>query len=212
MTAPTNTPATLSPVSVKGTGDAHNWRVFLDSGNGHSVLSSHSRAKLWADRHPVNISVNVNRRLASVLNWLDALRTPVRGSRFSCSITRGADQDWSLEINNLKVWVYFDQRQYWIAQGLDIGYVASAKSLEEAETKFIRGLATTLIINLEKTGSIERVARPAPPEVWLAWRRSLRSATSSMTPKHVVSEDADLVPGLHAPVPKLGLEFYGCPV
>jgi hypothetical protein len=29
---------------------------------------------------------------------------------------------------------------------------------------------------MEKFGTIDPIVRPAPPEVWLAWRRSLRAS------------------------------------
>lgn len=67
----------------------------------------------------------------------------------------------------------------------------------------------TMIVNLERHGSIDAIAKPAPPEVWLAWRRCVR-AMNPPPPKQVVSAPPDVVPGLQAPAPKLALSFY-CP-
>ena len=153
---------------------------------------------------------SMNRKLATLLNWLDALRTPSRFARFEWSVQKDAAGYTHIELRHLKVWVYFDQRRYWIAQGLDVGYVAAAKDVDAAKQKFMRGLATTLLLNLEKHGSIEPVLRPAPPEVWMDWRRAVRAARPLLA-KHVVSESQDVVPGLRAPVPRLELSFYGCP-
>lgn len=152
----------------------------------------------------------MNRTLATVLNFLDALRTRLEYEKFRYSAIRDASGNVNVEIKNLKVWVYFDQHRYFIAQGLDIGYVASARSLDEVTEKFIRGLATTLVINVQKTGTIDGVVVPAPPDIWLKWRRAVRS-TRPHEPKHIVSEPPDVVPGLQAPTPKLELSFYGCP-
>lgn len=153
----------------------------------------------------------MNRKLAVLLNWLDALRTPMEFERFDWSVQKDSAGYTHIELRNLKVWVYFDQRRYWIAQGLDVGYVAAAKDPEAAKQKFVRGLATTLLLNLEKHGTLEHVVRAAPPEVWMDWRRALRAAVNPPLPKRVVSEHQDIVPGLRAPVPKLELSFYGCP-
>lgn len=151
----------------------------------------------------------MNRKLASLLNWLDALRTPVEFAKFEWLVQKDSAGYTSVELRNLKVWVYFDERRYWIAQGLDIGYVAAAKDVEAAKQKFMRGLATTVLLNLEKHGTIENIVRPAPPEVWMAWRRAVRAPDPPL-PKRVVSESQDIVPGLRAPVPRLELSFYGC--
>ncbi len=152
----------------------------------------------------------MNRKLAALLNWLDALRTPMEFERFEWFVQKDSAGYTQIELRNLKVWVYFDQRRYWIAQGLDVGYVAAAKDVEAAKQKFVRGLATTLLLNLEKHGTIEHVVRAAPPEIWMDWRRALRAANPPVL-KRVVSEHQDIVPGLRAPVPKLELSFYGCP-
>lgn len=153
----------------------------------------------------------MNRKLAALLNWLDALRNPVEFAKFESFVRRDSAGYTHIELRDLKVWVYFDQRRYWIAQGLDVGYVAAARDVDAVRQKFMRGLATTLLLNLEKHGSIEPVLRPAPPEVWMDWRRAVRAATSQ-SPRRVVSESQDIVPGLRAPVPRLELSFYGCPL
>lgn len=154
----------------------------------------------------------MNRYLATLLNWLDAtFRTrSLDYQPFSCSVTQLPDGKYSVVMSNLKVWVYYDQRRYWIAQGLDVGYVAAAPSVEEARQKFMRGLATTVLVNMEKKGSLDSVVKPAPPEVWLQWRRAVRAANPP-SPERIVSEDRETVPGLQAPAPKLELAFYGGP-
>jgi hypothetical protein len=152
----------------------------------------------------------MNRRLATVLNWLDALRSRNEFAKFECAVSTDLSGQKIVELRNLKVWVYHDQRRYWIAQGLDVGYVASAKDIETLQTRFMRGLATTVLVNLEKSGSVDAVLKPAPPEVWLEWRRAVR-ASHPPVPKRVVSEPRDVVPGLQAPAPKIDLSLYGCP-
>jgi hypothetical protein len=152
----------------------------------------------------------MNRTLATLLNWLDERRAKLDYPEFDCRVARAAHGSWDLEVRHLKVWLYRDARCAWIAQGLDIGYAASAPTLEEAQQKFSRGLASTLVVNMEKFGTIDAVVRPAPPEVWLAWRRSLRAAQPAI-PKHVVTEEDDVVPGLIAPKPRMEIAYYGCP-
>ena len=153
---------------------------------------------------------SMNRKLMALLNWLDALRTPSEFAKFEWFVQKDSTGYTHIELRHLKVWVYFDERRYWIAQGLDVGYVAAAKDPDAVKQKFMRGLATTLLLNLEKHGSIEPVLRPAPPEVWIDWRRAVRAVDPPL-PRRVVSETDEIVPGLRAPVPRLELSFYGCP-
>jgi hypothetical protein len=152
----------------------------------------------------------MNRTFATLLNWLDERRTKVDCAKFDYSVVPAVNGGWNVEIRHLKVWLYLDAHRYWIAQGLDIGYAAAAATPEGAQQKFSRGLASTLVLNMEKYGTIEPIVRPAPPEVWLAWRRALRARHSNV-PKWVVSEEDCLVPGLIAPKPKMEIAFYGCP-
>ena len=153
---------------------------------------------------------SMNRKLAVLLNWLDALRTPSDFAKFEWFVQKDSAGYTQIELRHLKVWVYFDQRRYWIAQGLDVGYVAAARDVAAVKQKFMRGLATTLLLNLEKHGSIEPVLRQASPEIWMDWRRAVRAANPPL-PMPVISESQDIVPGLRAPVPRLELSFYGCP-
>ncbi len=152
----------------------------------------------------------MNRTFATLLNWLDERRTKVDYPKFDYRVAPASDGSWDVEIRHLKVWLYLDEHRYWIAQGLDIGYAASAPTFEDAQKKFSRGLASTLVVNMEKFGTIDPIVRPAPPEVWLAWRRSIRAAQSPL-PQRVVTEEDDVVPGLIAPKPRMEISYYGCP-
>jgi hypothetical protein len=152
----------------------------------------------------------MNRTIATLLNWLDERRTKVEYPKFDYRVTPADDGRWDIEIRHLKVWLYSDERSTWIAQGLDIGYAASAANPEDAQKKFSRGLASTMVVNLEKFGTIAAIVRPAPPEVWLAWRRTLRR-THPATPTRVVTEEDNVVPGLSAPTPRLEISYYGHP-
>ena len=145
-----------------------------------------------------------------MLNWLDDAFTAVNAPKFECLVTGDGQDERSIEIRNLKVWLYQDPSLKWIAQGLDIGYAVSAGDIEEAKEKFVRGLALSIVVNLQKTGTIDSISRPAPPDVWLKWRRAVRHADAA-GPKRVVSEEQDVVPGLQAPAPRLDVSFYGCP-
>ena len=55
---------------------------------------------------------------------------------------------------------------HWIAQGLDIDYLAQGKSLDDAKTQFEEGLMATIHEHLKVHGNIEKVLVPAPIEVW----------------------------------------------
>lgn len=150
----------------------------------------------------------MNRKLAILLNWLDERRSRIDYPKFECRVRPVGNGRYGVDIRHLKVWLYRDRRQHWIAQGLDIGYAASAIDPEEARTRFARGLATSMVVNLEKFGNVDSVLRPAPPEVWLKWRKAVRGPNRS-SPRRVVSEPDEVVSGMIAPTPKLEMAFYG---
>ncbi len=50
----------------------------------------------------------------------------------------------------------------WIAQGVDINYVAGGKTKDEAKKNFVVGLALTLQSNLEEHGSIDHFLKKQP--------------------------------------------------
>lgn len=54
----------------------------------------------------------------------------------------------------------------WFAQGLEIDYAASGKTLEQATNHFIEGLGMTLCENLVMYGHIKKVLMPASQEAW----------------------------------------------
>ncbi len=55
---------------------------------------------------------------------------------------------------------------HWVAQGLDIDYLAQGKSIEDVKTQFEDGLTATIHEHLKIYGSIEKVLVPAPADVW----------------------------------------------
>ena len=62
--------------------------------------------------------------------------------------------------------VLYPEDDYWIAQGIEVDYSACGRSLEEAKTRFERGLTMTIQAHLEKFGSVQKLLRYAPEEVW----------------------------------------------
>jgi hypothetical protein len=68
-------------------------------------------------------------------------------------------------IGNLRV-VILQEGNVWFAQGLEIDYAVQATSLAKVKKAFEQGLYTTVNENLRAHGSIEKLLKPAPPEVW----------------------------------------------
>jgi hypothetical protein len=68
-------------------------------------------------------------------------------------------------IGNLRVVIVKDA-DLWFAQGLEIDYAVEAKTLPAVKKLFAKGLASTVCENLNQFGSIEKLLKPAPPEVW----------------------------------------------
>ncbi|PYT49515.1 MAG: hypothetical protein DMG44_10645 [Acidobacteria bacterium] len=70
-----------------------------------------------------------------------------------------------VDIGNLRV-VIIQEEKGWFARGLEIDYAAQASSLAGVKKAFEQGLYATVHENLRVYGSIRKLLKPAPPEVW----------------------------------------------
>lgn len=111
--------------------------------------------------------------IMGLLNWLDATFRPVDAPEFIYEIETDESGRKIFHVRDLKVWIYRN-RDDWIAQGLDIGFAASGRSFEEAQERFMRGLFATIDQNLRLLESLDHLVKPAEPEYWIAWRKSVR--------------------------------------
>jgi hypothetical protein len=68
-------------------------------------------------------------------------------------------------LGNLRV-VLLEEDGVWFAQSLDIDYAAQGDSIEDVKSRFSRGLFQTVKTHITLYGSIEKLLRPAPAEVW----------------------------------------------
>ncbi len=68
-------------------------------------------------------------------------------------------------LGNLRV-VLLQEDGVWIAQGLEIDYLAQGSSEKDVKKQFEQGLAATIHAHLYKFGNIDNLLHAAPPEVW----------------------------------------------
>lgn len=68
-------------------------------------------------------------------------------------------------IGNLRVAI-LPEGNFWIAQGLEIDYVAQGTSIEDVKTQFDDGLACTIHQHLQIFGNIDNLLSPAPRKIW----------------------------------------------
>jgi len=68
-------------------------------------------------------------------------------------------------IGNLRVIISKDGKA-WFAQGLEIDYAASGKTIEKTKKNFQDGLTATVRLHLQVHGGIDKLLRIAPQEVW----------------------------------------------
>lgn len=54
----------------------------------------------------------------------------------------------------------------WFAQALEIDYASQGATMKEAQDSFARGLLLTIREHLRSYGSIDRLLKPAPVDVW----------------------------------------------
>lgn len=68
-------------------------------------------------------------------------------------------------LKSLKVMLCKDSGM-WFAQGLEIDYAACGNTIEETQENFLQGLKLTIQKHLEMHGSIEKMLKVSPQEVW----------------------------------------------
>ena len=78
---------------------------------------------------------------------------------------KGNDGSAIVGIGNLRV-VIVQEGKEWFAQSLEIDYAAQGSSLARVKKAFEKGLAATVHEHLRVYGTIEKLLKPAPPEVW----------------------------------------------
>ena len=71
----------------------------------------------------------------------------------------------SFQIEGLRV-VVWQNDDGWMAQGLEIDYAAGGVSIDDVMERFATGLALTLRENQKAFGTVDRVLKPAPEELW----------------------------------------------
>lgn len=68
-------------------------------------------------------------------------------------------------IGDLRVMVV-EEEGHWFAQGLEIDYAADGLSLDDVKRRFEDGLSLTIREHVNMYGSIHKMLRVAPQEVW----------------------------------------------
>lgn len=69
------------------------------------------------------------------------------------------------DISNLRVLVSEHDGE-WFAQGVEIDYGASGRSLDEVQQHFEQGLCATVDLHLRRFNSLDRLVRYAPEDIW----------------------------------------------
>jgi len=82
------------------------------------------------------------------------------------AVADGKNCRYAVGVWNLRVMIV-KEGPWWIAQGLEIDYVAQGASLPEVKKCFEEGLRGTINENLKQFETIENMLRPAPPSIFL---------------------------------------------
>lgn len=75
-------------------------------------------------------------------------------------------QNHIVGVGNLRVIVCQDQDSTWLAQGLEIDYLATGDSAEQAKTNFEIGFEATINLHINIHRTINHFLKVAPQNVW----------------------------------------------
>src|SRR5947208_951861 len=84
---------------------------------------------------------------------------------FTASGPMGSGTVHLVGIGNLRVVIVKDEKHFF-AQGLEIDYAEQGNSVEDVKKNFEDGLRATIDQHLKINGTIKKLLRVAPPEVW----------------------------------------------
>lgn len=96
--------------------------------------------------------------LSKLIPWLRGQRT--------CAVHWQDGDKHAVMIGALRVLVTEEAQDVWSAVGIDIYYAASGNSVSDVQQRFESGLRATLRNHLERFGTIEKLLRFAPRDVW----------------------------------------------
>lgn len=97
-----------------------------------------------------------------------ATKTPTKKKTASAVAIHAQDNTGThhvVGIGNLRV-IIVPEGNFWFAQGLEIDYAAQGTSKADVKKEFEDGLMATVEQHLRMYGTIEKVLKVAPPEVW----------------------------------------------
>lgn len=142
-----------------------------------------------------------------VTRWVCSRRTPQRANARNASVTtlQGADGQHKVLLDSLRVLLVQDDGG-WTAQGLEVDYAASGRTLEEAKDHFAKGLTATIVLYLQRFDSVEKLLRVAPDEVWKQFHEAIAGGASGEPIEQIDRVDAADDCGLAQFVPEL--RFY----
>ncbi len=86
-------------------------------------------------------------------------------------------------IGNLRVLISQDG-SLWFAQGLEIDYFAEGVSLKDVQNSFENGLSSTIREHLKLYGTIDKLLKVAPAEIWLEFYRAKTCHVHSQVSEH----------------------------
>jgi hypothetical protein len=90
-----------------------------------------------------------------------------KGGHVSAVAVHGKAKDGTaiVGIGNIRVFIA-KYENHWFAQALEIDYAAQGNSLNDVKESFEEGFCATIHEHLKIFGNIEKLLKPAPPEVW----------------------------------------------
>jgi hypothetical protein len=116
------------------------------------------------------------------------------------------DESSNEQVIGLRVLIARDGN-HWFAQGLDIDYSASGKSVTEVQERFAEGLCWSLAENLRVFGHTKNFVKVAPQEEWNRFlQRGAKEFSLTIRGIDLPDQQADDLPfdSIHFLVPKSG--------
>lgn len=92
--------------------------------------------------------------------------TPKKAAKAATAIhAKAGDGTNFVGIGGLRV-VIIHEGDEWFAQGLEIDYAAQGNSLKDVQKNFQEGLRATVQEHLKAYGTIEKILKVAPNQIW----------------------------------------------
>ena len=138
---------------------------------------------------------------------MSILKKPKKKNAGATAVQASHDNHHVVGFGNLRVLICEEDGAFF-AQGLELDYAAQGNSLADAQKQFESGLAATVQEHLRIFGSIEKMLKQAPEQVWKEILSVKTASSHSLSQVSMHDVGRELPKNFHENLPFDGIAYF----